>query len=168
MFKDRRSIRDLMDELDKFIDEMERDLERMFKGLYQSGEAALSRPWIYGFSVRIGPDGLPVIHTFGDRKLPSEEFREPVYDQVVDEGRGELRIYVELPGVEKEDVELQSAENEVRVSAIRGDRKYRASIELKEAVDPDSTSASYKNGVLEIIFRLKGKANKGYTRIRID
>lgn len=168
MFSRRKRFHDLMDELDRFIEELEKDVEKTVRGLYESGEKFFSKPMVYGFSMKIGPDGEPVLRTFGDRRMLEEGFREPVHDQFVDEGRGELKLFAELPGVEKEDIQLQSTETRAVISAVRGDRKYRSEIELRAPVDPSTATAVYKNGVLEATFRLKEKTNKGFTNVRID
>ncbi|MCS7116122.1 MAG: Hsp20 family protein [Nitrososphaerales archaeon] len=156
-----------MDELDRFIDEVERELEGTIKSMFESRSELFNRPMVYGFSVKIGPEGEPIIRTFGDKILRGDGFREPVYDQIVDEERHELKLIVELPGVEKEDIKLESLENEVMILAERGERRYKANIKLKSAVDPKSAHAVYRNGVLDVTFKLKSNANKGY-RVKIE
>jgi HSP20 family protein len=59
------------------------------------------------------------------------------------------RIFVELPGVEKEKVKLDVAENSVQIRTDDEKRFYKR-IELESPVDADSAKASYKNGVLTV------------------
>ncbi|MEM2429715.1 MAG: Hsp20 family protein [Nitrososphaerales archaeon] len=167
MFNNHKRLRKLMDELDRFIDSIERELEQTIKNIFESRSELLNKPMVYGFSVKIGPEGEPMIQTFGDKILRKEGFREPIYDQIVDEVKRELKLIIELPGVEKEDIKLESFDNEVTVSAERGERRYAANIKLKAPVDSKSAFAVYRNGILEVTFKLKSNTNKGYT-IKIE
>ena len=76
---------------------------------------------------------------------------------------------MDLPGVEKEDINIEATEEEVRVSAERGDRKYYKTVRLPDSVKPDTAKATYKNGVLTIILKKvrKGKDDKGI-KIKIE
>lgn len=168
MFDRRRRFHDLMDELDKFIGGMERDIERTLRSVYESQSKFISRPMVYGFSMKFEPDGEPIIRSFGDKDVTRSGFREPVYDQYIDEGRGELKLFVELPGIEKQNIELRSAETHVTVSAIQGERNYKAEVPLKAPIEVETAAASYGNGVLEVTFALKGKANKGFKKINVE
>ncbi len=111
--------------------------------------------------------------------------REPVVD-LVDEGDHFLLV-VELPGVNKEDVELYVNRDSVTIRAERkggiekrGDRYYvrervyssfYRTIPLPEPVIPEETRATFKNGVLEVTLKkekpkLEGE-EKGY-RVKIE
>lgn len=108
---------------------------------------------VYGFSVRLGLEGKPVIEQFGNIRETETgpvvaETREPLAD-VLDEGTGVV-VIVELPGVEEKDVHLQVNGDILEVTAATGDRKYEKEVLLPSAVDPDSLTSSYRNGVLEI------------------
>ncbi len=168
MFEGRKRFRDILDELDKLIDNIEKDIEDSLKGMYESGSKFFSKPMIYGFSMKIEPDGKPVLKLFGDRKFLEEGFREPFYDQFVDENKGELKLVVELPGVEKEDIDLNALEDELTLSAVHGDRKYKAKIKFKVSVEPESATASYRNGILEVTFKIRDKSNKRYKKIKLE
>ena len=74
---------------------------------------------------------------------------------------------VELPGVEKEDVQLSALEDKVSLEAVKGERKYRMELSLQNAIDPESGTAAYTNGILEIVFKLRDKTNKGYRRVTV-
>lgn len=168
MLRSRKNFHYILDELDRLIDNMEEDIEDILKSFYESGSKFLSKPMVYGLSMKIGPGGEPVLKLFGDRKLLEEGFREPLYDQIVNEDEGKLKLLVELPGVEKKDIELNVLEDEATVSAIHGDIKYKARIRFKASIDQTSGSASYHNGVLEVTFKLRDKTNKKYTKIKVE
>ncbi len=106
---------------------------------------------VYGFSVRVGLGGKPIIEQFGNIRDTAAgpqvaETREPLVD-VLDEGE-RLRVIAELPGVEEKDVHLELKEDILELTAEKGDRKYH-----KELLLPSWASlvrSSYRNGVLEI------------------
>jgi HSP20 family protein len=76
-------------------------------------------------------------------------------------------LVVDLPGVDKGDIDISVASNKAIIKAEHDDRKYRAEIELKAEIEPESGKAEYRNGVLEISFSLRDKTNKGYRRVNI-
>ncbi|MDG6903140.1 MAG: Hsp20/alpha crystallin family protein, partial [Nitrososphaerota archaeon] len=94
-------------------------------------------------------------------------FRSPISEQLVDEKNGLLRIILEMPGVEKEDIRVDATEESAGIAAERGEKHYRADLALKAPVKPESGKAEYKNGMLEISFSLKDKANKGSRRLNV-
>lgn len=113
---------------------------------------------VYGFSLRVGLGGRPIIEQFGNVKATEEgavvaEVREPLVD-VLDEG-DYLVIIAELPGVEAEDVHQEVEGDILELRAETSDRKYSKEVLLPAAVDPASMRSSYRNGILEIRLRKK-------------
>ncbi|HEW89788.1 MAG TPA: Hsp20/alpha crystallin family protein [Candidatus Bathyarchaeota archaeon] len=127
-------------------------------------------PYYYGVSVSIGPDGRPVIREFGNIK-PTRfgprfvEEREPLVD--VMEEDDEVVVIAELPGVEKEDIDLRCDGRELIISVDTERRKYYKQLELPSEVDPSSARASYKNGVLEVKLKKVRPERKG-ERIKVE
>jgi HSP20 family protein len=72
-----------------------------------------------------------------------------------------------MPGVEKQDINVEATEDSAVITAENGEKKYRAELHLKAQVRPESGKAEYRNGMLEISFSLKDKANKGYRRVNV-
>jgi len=108
---------------------------------------------VYGFSLKLGLGGKPVIEQFGDIKATKTgavvaEFREPLVD-VIDEG-DHLLIIAELPGVQSEDISIEVKGDILELKAEAKDRKYGKEALLPSPVDADSLKSSCKNGVLEI------------------
>ena len=161
----RRNLRDMLDELDRYFEELEKDLQNSMRRAFGEGKQ-LSVPFVGGFSMKMGPEG-PSIQFFGDNPRQSDGFRSPLTEQVVDEKNGSLRIVVDLPGVNKENIEISATERGVSVKAEQDARRYRAEIPLRAEVDPDTGNAECKNGVLEITFSLRDKSNKGARRVRV-
>jgi len=113
---------------------------------------------VYGFSVKMGLGGKPVIEQFGNIKATERgaivaEVREPIVD-VFDEGE-KLVVIAELPGVEESDVSFEVKDDILNLSAEAKDRKYSKEVLLPSPVDADSAESSYKNGILEIKLRKK-------------
>jgi HSP20 family protein len=162
----RRNLRDTLDELDKYFEELERDVqEAVRKGIAQTSGSF--GPFMAGFSFKMSPEGRPSIQFFGDNPTHKDGYRSPLSEQIVDEKSGTLRLVLDMPGVEKGDIDISVAEDKAIVKAERGERKYRSEVELKSEIEPDSGKAEYRNGVLEILFSLRDKTNKGYRRVNI-
>jgi len=141
-------------EIEKIMDEMMRQAFSKSKRF---------RPHVYGFSVTIGSDGTPRIREFGNvhksRYGPrTMEQREPLVD-VLDEEE-EAVVVAELPGVKKEDINIYVSKGGFIISVDTTQRKYHKELSLPEEVDPKAVKTSYKNGVLEVRFKKKGKGEK--------
>jgi HSP20 family protein len=123
-------------------------------------------PFVYGYSVTVGPDGKPKVKEFGNFKAetsmgkPSmdvKDKREPLADVI--EADGEVRVLVELPGVEKEEIKLSGTDDTLTISVDSPDRKYFKEVELPTKVETEKATSKYKNGVLDITIPKK-KAKK--------
>jgi len=159
-----------------------RNIDRMFENMFREMTARIPKelfkerelpdgtkvrtfgPIIYGYSVTIGPDGVPKIRTFGNVRpeypfpVPSE-VREPIVDVVTTPSL--VRVTVELPGVKKDDIELYATERKLTISVDTPERKYHREIELPVRVDPKSADATYSDGVLEVTLRRAEEEKKG-------
>ena len=169
------------EEMDRMFDEMFREmLKDVPKDLYTErrlpggGIIRQAGPFVYGYSMTIGPDGKPVIREFGNVKsskrptpfgfgrpsLELKEEREPLVDVLPENGT--IRIIAEVPGIEKDDIKLNCTERSLTISIDTEKRKYFKEIDLPDAVDPKVSKASYRNGVLEVILTtLKTEKPKG-------
>jgi HSP20 family protein len=130
-------------------------------------------PFVFGWSMALGPDGKPVIREFGNKpgfdlqKGPRiREERAPLVD--VMETNDEVIVVAETPGIEKEEIKLRGTGKELEIKA--GDKFYKK-LTLPVEILPDQAKANYKNGVLEVrLPRLKPKEeDKGNgTEIRVE
>jgi len=59
-------------------------------------------------------------------------------------------VIVELPGVEKKDIDLTAKENFLTIATTHAVYKYKAEIPLKVTTMPKKIKASFKNGILEL------------------
>ena len=113
-------------------------------------------PFVYGFTMRLGPDGRPHIEQFGNTAVRRPEVaveggREPITDVI--EHDDHLSVTVELPGVEKEDVQVYATEALLTIKVDAAGRKYYKEIALPAKVRPETTEATFKNGVLDVALR---------------
>ena len=116
-------------------------------------------PFVYGFSCTAEPGKEPVFQEFGNVRpsqhgIETSAGREPLVD-IMDE-KERYRIFIELPGVDKEKVSLNVAEDSVEVKT-EDDKKFYKMINLESAVNPDSSKASYNNGILTLELDKKAK-----------
>jgi len=148
-----------------FDDEFNRIFKRMSSSFFNiddlfeefKTEGNPSGPYYYGYSMTIGPDGKPVVKEYGNVKpglLPSSDTREPLVDTILNEKEKLVKLVAEMPGVEKSDVKILVQGKSVDISAEHGDKKYHAIVPIKFKVDENSAKATYKNGILELIFKL--------------
>ncbi len=114
-------------------------------------------PYYYGYTMTVGPDGRPVVREYGNvnqESLPASNTREPMVDTIVDEKEKLVKLIAEMPGVEKSDVKILVEDKLVDISAEHGEKKYHAKVPIKYKVDENSAKALYKNGILELVFKL--------------
>ena len=128
------------------------------------GNGSDSGSCCYGYTMTIGPDGKPVVKEYGnlkpDQHLTSDT-REPLVDIIVDEKEKVVKLIAEMPGVEKIDVKIVVEDKIVDISAEHDKKKYHVKVSLQHKVDENSAKASYKNGILQIVFKLVEEKPKG-------
>jgi HSP20 family protein len=122
-----------------------------------------------------GPDGKPQIREFGNIKpekrmgrphLDIKEKRDPLADVMTTDN--EVKVVLELPGVEKKDIKMRGTEDSLIVSVDSPRRKFFKKLELPMKVDPKTAKSSYKNGVLEVIIQTKKDEEPKGEPIKID
>lgn len=166
------------DDMDKYFKKI---VERMFKDMAEFDEAVKSgkmqgewnikpieRPGVKGYvaqrHLRFGdnPNELNKPLTIPEEGL--EEVREPLVD--VFEDKDAVRLYVELPGIEKDDIQLSVTGGHAEIKA----KNFYKQIALPPRdVEFDKVSANYKNGVLQVTIPKKTSAvNEEKKTIKID
>jgi len=71
-----------------------------------------------------------------------------------------LRVVADVPGVDRESVDLKCDGNVLTLDAAGATREYHERVQLPTTVDEHSASASYNNGILEVVFdRVDDSAN---------
>ena len=126
-------------------------------GIFEEFKGNDSGSCCYGYTMTVGPDGKPVVKEYGNVKpglVPTSDTREPLVDIIVDEKEKVVKLIAEMPGVEKTDVKIVVENKIVDLSAGHDEKKYHVKIPVKHKVDENSAKASYKNGILQIVFKL--------------
>ena len=121
------------------------------KGNFNSG------PLFYGYTMTVGPDGKPSVQEYGNVKPDHphiSDAREAIVDTIVDEKEKVVKLIAEMPGVEKTDVKILFDKNIVDITAEHGEKKYHCKVPLQDKVDENSGKATYKNGILQLVFKL--------------
>ena len=186
-FRERRGF--FFPDIDRMMEDMEKFMSDAFKEMEDSVPRDMVRvrrlpdgsvrreygPFVYGYSVKIGPDGRPIIREFGNIKpglggegqppLNLQEQREPLVD-IVEEDES-VKIIAELPGVAKDDIRLYATERTLTIDVDTPDRKYRKELELPVEVDETSARSTYRNGVLETALTKRKPKGKG-AQIKIE
>ncbi len=73
-----------------------------------------------------------------------------------DETGGRLRIDIEMPGVKREDIQLEMRKNSVCLSAPKNENsEYASCFNLHHEIEPEKTEARYENGLLRIFSPIK-------------
>ncbi len=123
-------------------------------------------PIMYGFNIGFGPDGKPIMDSFGNLekepisgKRKVRKTREPLVE--VNEDQDQIIVIAEMPGVSKEDIELNATNRSLTISTekVVFGRSYFKEIDLPAAINSDYAKARYTNGILEV--KLKKLKEKG-------
>lgn len=174
---------DMMKGFDDMRREMQREFEEAFKDIekttpkdlireYETPEGGKVRevgPIVYGYSMTIGPDGVPRVREFGNVRSPSKRGslgspvisseREPLSDITTTDK--EVKVTIEMPGIAKEKIKIKAYEDKVEVTADDPKRKYHEVVELPAEADIESVKSTYNNGILDITFKKKEPKSKG-------
>ena len=193
-FQGRSGFDDVFKSFDEMRNRMEREFEEGFKQFesstpkdlvreYETPEGAKVReygPFVYGYSMTVGPDGRPKVREFGNVKSPfragrsgfgtrpliSSE-REPLVDISMTDK--EIKVVVEMPGVNKENIKINAYDSTLEVTAQEdASKKYHETIELPEEADLATAKSKYNNGILEITFNKKDKSKPKGKEIRVE
>jgi len=99
-------------------------------------------------------------------KKVDPEFRyriTPEIDYEIDYDNKAVDLDIELPGVDKKDIELKILPGEVHVKAVRGNIEYHGDVEFGFDVIPEKTTAKYTNGLLQVRALIKDAMEEART-----
>jgi HSP20 family protein len=187
---------DIFRGFDEMSREMEREFEDTFKNIEDKAPKDLVReyetpgggkvreygPFVYGYSMTIGPDGKPKVRQFGNVKSPlssssrrrggsftrpliSSE-REPLADVTTTDK--DVKVAFEMPGVSKQNIVVKVYDTSVEITTTGTDRKYHEVIEIPPETDIETATSTYKNGILEITFKKKQQTKPKGKQINIE
>lgn len=172
---------DLFAQFEKEFARMQGMISKIMEDAMKHAESPQrDQPFVYGFSMRIGKDGVPNLTPFGssapgftgDPSAPTIEagqlddlVREPLSDVI--ESDTDVSVTVELPGVEKGDVSLKVADQSVTVRVEKGARRYHKQVRLPCKVVPSTAKATYKNSILDVTIQRAKEPDTG-ERVQIE
>jgi HSP20 family protein len=195
---------DVFRSFDEMRSRMEKEFEEQFKEFesttpkdlvreYQTPEGAKVReygPFVYGYSMTVGPDGRPKVREFGNVKSPfrgggigrtglgrgmsgikpliSSE-REPLVD--ISTTDKEIKVAVEMPGVKKENIKINAYNSTLEITTDEAEgaaRRYHETVELPDEADLATAKSKYNNGILEISFNKKDQSKPKGKEIKIE
>jgi HSP20 family protein len=153
----------LPDEVFRQIEEMmDRMMSEMNEGTLFDSEAFEemlrnpkgTSPFVFGFSMKVGPDGKPIIQRFGNPPI-DERAEAPSLEPLVDvvEEDDEIIVVAEVPGVERDEIKVRIRGTTLTIHAENTNRPYHKVIELPSKVQKEEAKSAIRNGVLEV--RLK-------------
>lgn len=146
-------VSDVFSSFEEEIEEIGARMNQMMKQMLTGLSSFDEEPSMYGVSMRVGPDGRPFVHEFGNLHMPAtvEEdgaSSEPLTDVI--EEKDLVRVIVGLPGVQRNDINVSAEGAWLDIDVDTENRKFSRHIELPCQVRSDGVAAGYKNGVLEI------------------
>ena len=172
------NIEDIFNNLDSEFQKMRKQLDGLMRDAVEGTipDNANKNPFVFGFSVKAGPDGFPIFEEFGNTRIKPfrskgeeplvDTSREPLTD--INESDNQIAITVELPGVNKEDIDINVMEDKVEVNVKTESRKYFKSIDLKSIVETESSKATYTNGILDLVLTKKESEKPKGTKVKVD
>ena len=128
-------------------------------------------PYYYGYTMTVGPDGKPIVKEYGNAKpelVSAPNTREPIVDTIIDEKEKLVKLVAEMPGVDKSDLKVVVQDKSVNLSAEHDEKKYQVNVPIQYKVEESSAKASYKNGILELIFKLAEDEKPKSTTVEVE
>ncbi len=137
-------------------------------------------PYVYGCRVTMGPDGVPHVQEWGNRRpsrgipledrqgggvcepLPAPDKPKSQDGPATGEPAGETPMYemgdckdslslvAEIPGVDRKDIDLRLDDGVLRMDARGRHKSYTLTVQMPAGVRLDRRYLQYRNGVLEI------------------
>lgn len=165
---------DVFDEFEEQFKRMQQRMNNLYRGTLK-GDFGISQegsPKVYGWTYKMGSDGKPVFQEFGNvsktpiskpEELP--ESREPLID--VQETNKQITVIAEIPGVSKDDVDLEVTNDSLIIRVDNPERRYYKEVKLPDEVDQDCGDAKFNNGVLSITLN-KLKPKKKGKKLKVD
>jgi HSP20 family protein len=146
-------------------------LSRMSKDFARFEDMAVTdfrrEPMIFGFNVRMGSDGKPVVERFGNvradqqPKISITEEREPLIDVIVK--ADEVTVIAELPGVSEGDIRMKAGSDSLKIEAKGRTRSYNKLVKISSSINPVAKDTMFHNGILEVNFARAPPSEKTVT-----
>jgi HSP20 family molecular chaperone IbpA len=143
-------------ELSKIFMEIQRQLfDQIQNGQFDGSESSVRR---FGFSLHMGPDGVPHIAPLTHNHVPtppSDEIEDPFTDVFYTDEDKRYHIIAELPSITRDDIQFTIRDNELMFEASNQERTFKKSMLLKYNLDQSTLEYDVRNGVLEAFISIK-------------
>ena len=168
-----------------FEEEMQEEIEDTFTDIDDQGPKELIQDYqiledvgvrefssfVYGYSMTIEYNDKPRIRKIrnegvgsgGGKRQGVHKYNRPHITTSERESLAEVNIYdkevkvvLEMPGASKDNIEIQAYENSVEILSDHPQRRYQV-IKIPQVANIKTIRATYKNGILEIVFNKKEK-----------
>ena len=167
-----------------FEEEMQEEIEDAFTDISDQGPKELIGDYqilkdvgvrefssfVYRYSMTIGYNEKPRIRKIrnegvggGGSKREVHKYNRPDITTSERESLAEVNIYdkevkvvLEMPGASKDNIRIKAYENSVEILSDHPQRRYQV-IKIPQVADIKTIRATYKNGILEIVFNKKEK-----------
>ena len=175
------NIDDIFGNLDSEFRKMRKQMDDLMRDAVEGNatDNSSKKPLVFGFSVTTGPDGIPKFEDFSNnavepfassrnktKEATIDTSREPLTD--VNETDSDIAITVELPGVAKEDIDINVTETRVEVKVDTEARNYFKAIDLSCEVQTKSSKATYTNGILDLVLKKKISEKAKGTKVKVN
>jgi len=90
----------------------------------------------------------------------AQNFKTPRRNVEWEDRNGEIAITMDMPGVDKNDIELNVDKHSVSISSTTEGREYNVSKKFDRELNPDKVVAKFNNGVLDVTIQ-KAVESKG-------
>ena len=149
------NIDDIFNNLDGEFQKMRKQMDSLMRDALEGNmsDNATKNPFVFGFSVKTGPDGFPVFEDFGNTRM--RPFAKKGEKPTVDTRREPL-------------TDINVMEEKVEVKVKTESRKYFKSIDLKSSVETESSKATYTNGILDLVLTKKESDKPKGTKVIVD
>ena len=167
---------DFDDVFERIQEEMEENFKHVFEGFDEEKLEKLSNDpnaRVYGFTLRVGPDGKPQVREFGNLRPVQEisggggqvslkkgrgkqelaDVREPLVD-VIDH-TDQATVIIELPGVNEKHLHTSVKNGVLTVKVNDPQRQFFKKLRLPKGVVESSLKSKLNNGILEVVFKKK-------------
>lgn len=151
---------EMFQQIEEMMDRMMREMQdgslfdpSAFEEMLRDSDG--TSPFVFGFSMNLGPDGKPIIQRFGnahgDDRGEFTSSLEPLVDVVEEDG--EIIVVAEVPGVERDEIRVHIKGTTLTIHVDNPERPYHKEIQLPSRVKKEEAKSAVRNGVLEV--RLK-------------
>lgn len=137
------------------------DIPKAVKALMEAAKKASEKdPSSYGFKLGFGEEGIKTFEKygtpFGDQP---GDFHEPETD--VHEKEKEVLIQALMPGAKKQDLDLRVGLEALTITCETKTHRYFKEIRLSCRIIPSTVTATYADGILEIVVKRATKEPAG-------